>query len=105
MHEIIKIKGKDSIDFIVRHTHRGPLVYPEVIIPAEGIFFGSVIPEPKYKHYYSLKWGGMYPGEHLYGLVLDIASGMGVKEFIKSREDKGDDGYRSLPMNLMFADN
>jgi hypothetical protein len=64
IHEPIKIKGVDEpLDLVVRATHRGVIVTPELLFGAEGVFVSASVPVPKYKHHYSLAWGGTYPGE------------------------------------------
>jgi hypothetical protein len=49
------------------------------MIASEGVFYGAIIPAPKFKNYYSIMWGGMYSGfdDHI-NLFLDIANGTGV---------------------------
>ena len=40
--EPIKVKGvPEPVDFVVRSTHRGVLVTPELLLGAEGVFFGA----------------------------------------------------------------
>ena len=78
--EPIKVKGvAEPVDFVVRSTHRGVLVTPELLLGAEGVFFGASLPLPKFKHHYSLAWGGNFPGNELNGLLLVVADGLGVK--------------------------
>ena len=50
-------------------------------------------------------WGGMYPGENFIEIVKSIAEGKGVKEIIEYVEQEGKNGYRSINMNLVLADN
>lgn len=88
----------------VRFTHRGPIFVPELMTGA-GVLFGGVLPEPKFKNYYSHMWGGMFPGENFISLIVDIADGLGVKELMEKAELEGENGYRSIPMNLVLADN
>jgi acyl-homoserine lactone acylase PvdQ len=102
--EEIKVKGSEPLIYEVKFTHRGPLMEPELIYGA-GVLFGGTMPEAKYKHFYSHMWGGMFPGESLIEIILDIASGMGVKELMDKIEDNGKQGHKSLPMNLVLADN
>jgi hypothetical protein len=47
----------------------------------------------------------MTPGESLMPLLQDIASGQGVKETMESLNKLGDEGHKSIPMNLVMADN
>jgi acyl-homoserine lactone acylase PvdQ len=98
------VKGADPIDYVVRFTHRGPLMEPELIYGA-GVLFGGTMPEAKYSHFYSHMWGGMFPGESLLDIIQDMASGMGVRELMEKIEDNGADGHKSLAMNLVMADN
>lgn len=35
-------------------------------------------------------WGGMFPGETLINIILDVASGMGVKELMAKIEKNGE---------------
>ena len=65
IHAYINIQGQNEpLDFIVRKTHRGVLIWPELILGAEGTFFGSSLPKTKISHFYSLGWGGaVNPGE------------------------------------------
>jgi len=50
-------------------------------------------------------WGGMYPGDNFINIVKYIADGIGVKDLMEKIELEGEHGYRSLPMNLVLADN
>lgn len=77
---------------------------PELMYGA-GVLFGGAMPEAKYRHHYSHMWGGMFPGETLIDIILDVASGMGVKQLMDKIEENGKDGHKSLPMNLVLADN
>jgi len=104
MHETIVVKGSETLDYEVKFTHRGPIMEPELIYGA-GVLFGGTMPEAKYKHHYSHMWGGMFPGESLISIILDVASGMGVKELMDKIEENGNSGHKSLPMNLVLADN
>jgi len=45
----------------VRFTHRGPLFNYELLKDG-GPLFGGAIPKPKYDHWYSHSWGGIYNG-------------------------------------------
>ena len=64
--ETIKIKGADgnvkSIDFDISLSHRGVLIQPELIYNAD-VLFGSAMPEARFNNFYSLAWGGQFPGE------------------------------------------
>lgn len=40
VHESIKIKGQEPLDYPIRFTHRGPLLEPELIYGA-GVLFGG----------------------------------------------------------------
>lgn len=51
--EEIKIKGESPIQFIVRKTHRGPLLDHEDQ-GAASVLFGSSLPKLKEDKYYSL---------------------------------------------------
>lgn len=59
--ETIKIKGADgnvkSIDFDISLSHRGVLIWPELIYNAD-VLFGSAMPEARFNNFYSLAWGG-----------------------------------------------
>ena len=37
------------------------------------------MPIPKFKNYYSLAWGGIYPGEQVLDTFKDFSDGLGVK--------------------------
>ena len=84
--EEIKVKGAEPLVYEVKFTHRGPLMEPELIYGA-GVLFGGTMPEAKYKHFYSHMWGGMFPGESLIEIILDISSGMGVKDLMLKYSD------------------
>lgn len=62
---------------------------PEIMYGA-GVLFGGVIPKAKIEHQYSHMWGGMFPGETLINIILDVASGMGVKELMEKIEKNGE---------------
>lgn len=75
------------------------------MLGAEGVFFGASLPVPKFKHHYSLAWGGNFPGNELNGLLMDVADGMGVKQIMDNIIERGDEGFKSVPMSLVLADN
>jgi hypothetical protein len=54
-----------------------------------GVLFGGTMPEAKFKHSYSHMWGRNVPGETLINIILDVASGMGVKELMNKIEENG----------------
>jgi acyl-homoserine lactone acylase PvdQ len=42
IHEPIRVKGvAEPIEFVVKSTHRGVIVTPELLLGAEGVFFGA----------------------------------------------------------------
>lgn len=49
-------------------------------------------------------WGGMYPGDNFMSLVMHIADGLGVKQIMDKVDEECKNGYTSLPMNLVLAD-
>lgn len=70
-----------------------------------GVLFGGALPDPKIEQWYSHAWGGMFPGDDFINIVKHIANGMGVKELFETVEKECANGYKSLPMNLVVADN
>jgi acyl-homoserine lactone acylase PvdQ len=88
----------------IRFSHRGPLMQPE-LMKVGGVLFGGAIPDVKTQHFYSHMWGGMYPGEKFVSLLMNMADGMGVAELMETIEKECDQGFTSLPMNLVLADN
>lgn len=78
--EQIKMKGTaEPLNLIVRFTHRGVIITPELLLGAEGVFFAASLPVPKFKHSYSLAWGGDFPGDEFTNIILDFANGIGTK--------------------------
>lgn len=50
-------------------------------------------------------WGGMFPGDDFINIVKMFASGIGVKDLMETVQQNGKNGYHSIPMNLVLADN
>lgn len=95
--EPIVVKGRtEPVDFKVRHTHRGPLFKYEMLKDA-GTLFGGKIPKPKYDHWYSHRWGGMYDGNTFADFFLSVADGLGVQQIMDKLNREGDGGYRGVP--------
>jgi acyl-homoserine lactone acylase PvdQ len=102
--ESIKIKGKPDLEWPIMFTHRGPIMQPHVM-KSGGVLFGGALPDPKVELWYSHMWGGMYPGDDFISIIRHIANGLGVKDLMDKIEKECVDGYKSLPMNLVLADN
>ncbi len=47
----------------------------------------------------------MYPGDDFINIVKMFASGIGVKDLMETVQKNGENGYHSIPMNLVLADN
>lgn len=78
--ENIRIKGEEEpFNLIVRLTHRGVIITPNLLLGAEGVFFAASLPVPSFEHNYSLAWGGDFPGDELINIMLDFANGLGTK--------------------------
>lgn len=103
--EQIIVKNKaEPVDLKIRFTHRGPLFQHDILKDA-GPLFGGTIPKPKYDHYYSHMWGGMYDGNFFLNLLNKFAEGKSVKNVMDWLNENGDGGYRGVPANLIMADN
>lgn len=52
-------------------------------------------------------WGGMYSDQRdsFLPIVREIANGISVKDLMEKINESGHRGHRSLPMNLVLADN
>jgi len=75
------------------------------LLGAEGVFFSATLPAPKFKHFYSLAWGGLFAGEDFNEFLIDVAEGLGVKALMDRVVARGESGFKSVPMSLVMADN
>lgn len=100
--ETIKVKDGKDIKLKVKSTHRGPLIDSQIIYGGKDLI-GVPIPSIDTKQKYSLQWGGMYPGDSYWKIVLGFAQGSGVKETIELVKTM-EDGYRGITMNMIMAD-
>lgn len=101
--EPIKVKGQDEPEkFQVKYTHRGPVLTKNVIKNAE-VLFGNPAPLKEGPGYYSLAWGGHYPGEPMVEAFLRILvkerNLVDLKKSIRSLET-----WSSAPCNFVMAD-
>jgi hypothetical protein len=75
------------------------------VMKSGGVLFGGALPEPKHDYWYSHAWGGMFPGDNFINVIKYIADGVSVKELFEKVDEDCAEGYKSLPMNLVLADN
>ena len=91
------MKGQQPIDLTIRRTHRSALLDSDEVITG-GDLFGSAMPVDKNKRYYSIKWGGQYPGEHMLELNTFIMNERPTVPEVLDHMDKiGEQGYRGVP--------
>jgi acyl-homoserine lactone acylase PvdQ len=79
--EEIKVKGKDTLNFQVKQTHRGSL-FDHALMEDATQLFGSPMPASNNKHKYSLAWGGNQAGDHFMDIWVPITTGKNVPEMI-----------------------
>lgn len=90
INEPIKVKGEPDLDFVIKKTHRGPILGTEELIFNAGLLFGTSIP-PLDDDTYSMAWGGMVSGDDSITVIRTLANAKSVDNFIETF-DKHFDG-------------
>ena len=101
INEKILIKGQDKpVDFLIKYTHRGPLVDVDLLQGAE-VLFSEGLPSPRHKSVYSFAWTGDIPYESTVRVVREFIRATNIKQ-IEESFDK-DEIFASVPQNLLLA--
>lgn len=106
-HEVLKVKGQEDLDLVVKSTHRGPIIDSEVLRFTADLLFGVTVAKfADSSANYSFGWGGAYPGDSSLDLLDAVKNSKSVPEVFEKVEKASDEkGYTGIAVNLSIADN
>ena len=83
--EPIKIKGKDTLDFEISLTHRGPVMDFDLIAHSAASIFHGKIPKLEFDAQYSYGWAGRnMPHDSSLSTFLSLGLATEVKEAMEA---------------------
>jgi acyl-homoserine lactone acylase PvdQ len=76
----IKVKGQDPEQFVVRETHRGPLL-PSSLLKEAQVLFSNKVPLPDDMQFdLSIAWSGLTSGESMFGILRNMEEDIDMYE-------------------------